>query len=126
MEGFIHPPRSKTTKAGLKKAKAPPAKTQNQFKPLCGETSQAGPSRDTTQPAPKVRKMPTIVAKVKVIDTNFVNAVKAQTSGLVTFEYTRDGFRIRPDTKSDHHNIVVFFKDKGWITSPLTPTQSRI
>jgi Arginine methyltransferase-interacting protein, contains RING Zn-finger len=113
VEGFILPPKNKTAKANLEKAKAPPITIANQFQSLCSETSQAGPSRDRAQSTVKARKMPPIVAKVKAIDTTFVNAVKAQTSGLVTFEYTAGGLKIRPESKSDHHNIVVFLKGKG-------------
>ena len=57
--------------------------------------------------------MTPISAKVKNIYTTFVNAVKVETSGLVTFEYTADSLKIKPVTKSDHYNFVIFLKDKG-------------
>ena len=70
--------------------------------------------------------MPPTVAKVKVIETTFVNAAKVQTSGLVTFEYTREGLKISPETKSDYHYIVVFFKKKGveYFTFNPSPEQN--
>jgi hypothetical protein len=45
------------------------------------------------------------MAKVINVDTYFVNAVKAQTSGLGSFEYTSGVLKIRPGTKSDHSNV---------------------
>ena len=47
------------------------------------------------------------------MDTSFVNAVKVQTSGLVSFEYTSAGLKIRPGTKSNHANVVTFLEDSG-------------
>ena len=50
------------------------------------------------------------MAKVVTVDTAFVNGVKAQTSGLVSFEYTGAGLKISPGSKSDHTNVVTFLR----------------
>ena len=70
--------------------------------------------------------MPPIVAKVRNIDSNFVNSVKAQTSGLVTFQYTAGGLKIRPLAKSDHHSIAVFLKDNGFEFFTFNPNKEKI
>ena len=89
MEGLVHPPKNKTAMANLAKAKVTPVELKNQYQTLCGETPQAGLRKEPTPaPIPTVWKMPTIMAKVRNMNTTFVNAVKVQTSGLVTFEST--------------------------------------
>ena len=56
--------------------------------------------------------MPPIVPKMKNIETSFVNAVKAQTSGQITFEYATSGLRIRPANMEDHASISTFSVDE--------------
>ena len=53
------------------------------------------------------------MSKVKKENTTFFNAVKAQTSGLVSFEYTNGGLKIRPVSKSGHNSILTLLKDSG-------------
>ena len=59
------------------------------------------------------------------MDTIFVNAVKAQTSRLVSFEYINGGLKIRPGWKSYHINIVTILRDTGveFYTSNPSPEQ---
>ena len=65
------------------------------------------------------------MGKVNKVDTAFIDAVKAQTSCLVSFENTNGGLKIRPVYKSDHHSIMRFPKESGveFYTSNLNPEQ---
>jgi len=116
VDGFVHPPKSKTAKAGKVGETTKPVLTKNSFGLLSREAAQAGCSKDSSPvaaPKVKVRQTPPIMAKVVKVDAAFVNAVKAQTSGLVSFEYTGAGLKIRPGTQSDHTSVVTFLRDSG-------------
>ena len=64
-------------------------KTSTRFESLRKYTPQLGPSKEATHSAePKAKRIPPIVAKIKKVKTSFINAVSAQTSGLVSFAYT--------------------------------------
>ena len=83
-EGFMHA--LKTTKVG-KLQVWNPATLSNSYEILTGETLGTGTSEVVKLPPSKIRKMPPIVAKMKKIETSFVNSVKAQTNGQMTFEF---------------------------------------
>ena len=70
---------------------------------------------------PKVKKTLNIVVKANKVDNTFLNAIKAQTSGLARFEYSNVGPYVRPVSKSDHHIIMRFLKIMGWSIIPSTP-----
>ena len=62
IDGFVHPPRSKTPKAGKVVETTKPVLTKNSFGPLSKEATQAGCSKDSwpaAAPKVKVRQTPT-------------------------------------------------------------------
>ena len=87
---------------------------QNQLKNLKNATPQAGYRGEATPyQASKEYKMPPKVVKTQKVDTAFANAVKAQTNGLVSLEYTSGGLKVRTSTSSDHSNMVTFLRECG-------------
>ena len=82
---------------------------------------QPGTSKEATLPALlKSNKIPPRVAKFKKVETLFINVVRAQTSGMVSFEYTQGGLKIRTSVEADHKAVLSFLRDRGWNFSPLT------
>ena len=53
------------------------------------------------------------MARVKKVETFFIKAVRAQTSGMVSFEYTQGGLKIRTSVKADHKAVVMYLRDRG-------------
>ena len=109
---FVYPPRSKTAKAGKAVENTKPILTKNYFETLSRDAAQAGCNEESIPAvAPQVTRALPITAKVIKVGTTFVNVVKAQTSGLVSFEYINEGPKIRPGSKADHINIVTFLRE---------------
>ena len=76
--------------------------------------AKPGTSKEATPSAqPKPKRIPPIVAKVKEVETAFTNALRAQTRGLVNFEYTQGGLKIRTSVEADHTAVVTFLRDRG-------------
>jgi len=101
------------------KAKQKPIETCNMFDGLREDAAKPGTSKEATPPA-QPKRIPPIVAKVMKVETAFINAVRAQTSGLVSFEYTQGGLKIRTSVEADHKAVVTFLRETGWSSSPLT------
>ena len=55
--------------------------------------------------------MPPIVARITKVDTSIVNAIKAQTSGQIIFEYAARGLKIR--TLADFINVSSYLDGRG-------------
>ena len=75
---------------GLNKSKLinDPIKTTNLFETLRKDAPQLGPSKEATLTAqPIAKRLPPIVVKVRKVETSFINAVRAKTNVLVSFEY---------------------------------------
>ena len=91
------------------------------FDGLREDAAKAGTSKEATPPAqPKPKRIPPIVAKDMTVETAFIKAVRAKTSGLVSFEYTQGGLKIRTSVEADHKAVVTFLRETGWSSSPLT------
>ena len=89
------------------------------------DAAKPGTRKETTPPAQsKPKRISPIVAKVMKVETAFINAVRAQTSGLVSFEYTQGGLKIRTPVEVDHEAVVTFLRERGWNSSPLTQSYS--
>ena len=86
-EGFTHP--NKTAKVG-QIVTSKPISTNNSYEILAGKTAKTGPSgvSGVNSPNPRTKRMPPIVAIIAKVDPSIVNAIKAQTSGQIAFEYT--------------------------------------
>ena len=95
--------------------------TSNIFEHLREDAAKLGTSKEATPSVqPKPKRIPHIVTKVKKVKTAFINAVRAQTSGLVSFEYIQGGLKIRTLVEVDHKAIVTILCNWGWNSSPLT------
>ena len=78
----------------LNKAKAfeAPIQMRNRFERLRKDTPHPGRSKEATPPAQaKPKRIRHIVAKFKMVETSFINDVRAPTSCLVSFEYRQGG-----------------------------------
>ena len=54
-----------------------------------------------------------IVVKLQKVTSACLTEIKAQASGLVTFEYNSNGLKVRTATNADHNKITNFLKDHG-------------
>ena len=122
-EGFIHPPKSKTTaKVGKSSDIQNRISTYNTYESLASETAVEGPSGVSgnfqTFSDPRSRKMLPIVAKFIRADTTVVNGIKAQTSELISFEYAASGLEIRTSDAADHQSVARYID--GWGTKLYT------
>ena len=57
--------------------------------------------------------MPPIVARIANVDTSIVNAIKAQTSGQMVFEYAARCLKIRTDTLADFNSVSTYLDGRG-------------
>ena len=94
------------------------------FNHLREDAAKPCTSKEATPPAqPKPKRITPIVAKVKEVESAFINAVRVHTSRLVSFEYTQGGLKIRTSVEANHKTVVTFLRDRGWNSSPLTLIQ---
>ena len=106
-DGFEKPRKPAKLKV---KAKQKPIETGNIFDGLREDAAKLGTSKEVTPPAqPKPKRIPPIMAKVIKVET----AVRAQTSGLVSFEYTQGGLKIRTSVEADYKAVVTFLRESG-------------
>ena len=54
-----------------------------------------------------------IVVKLQKVTSACLSEIKAQASGLVTFEYNSNGLKVRTVTSADHNSIINFLKNRG-------------
>ena len=77
------------------------------FNHLREDAAKPCTSKEATPPAqPKPKRIPPNGAKVMKVETAVINAVRAQTSGLVSFEYTQGGLKIRTSVEADHKALL--------------------
>ena len=82
------------------------------YQVLGGDLAQAGPSTQSTT-APKIKRVPPIVAKLPNIRTSDIEQIKAQCKNVVNFEYARNGLRIKTTTAADHLKISQMLRNAG-------------
>ena len=82
------------------------------YQVLGGDLAQAGPSTQRTT-APKIKRVPPIVAKLPNIRTSDIEQIKAQCKNVVNFEYARNGLRIKTTTAADHLKISQMLRNAG-------------
>ena len=97
----------------LDTASSQPITTKNRFETLTGGTVIASPRGSVAQTKPKEGKMPPIEAKRPKVETSLINAIKAQTSELVYFEYAASGLRVGTANAADHQSVISFPKSRG-------------
>ena len=72
------------------------------------------PSKEASPPQQsKGKRMPPIVVKLQKVTMACLTEIKAQASGLVTFEYNTNGLKVRTAMTADHTNITSFLKNRG-------------
>ena len=112
-DGF-EKPRKPAKLKDTDKGKEKPVETSNIFNHLREDAAKPGTSKEANPPAqPKPKRIPPIVAKVNKVEATFINAVRAQTSGLVSFEYTQGGLKIRTSVEADHKAVVTYLRGRG-------------